>query len=456
MSVDQPATRETITIVGAGFSGTLLAINLLREPGQRVVLVERRDRTGRGVAYSTVHPEHLLNVRVAGMSALADDPDHFARWLSARGGGASSGFVPRRLYGRYLDDLLADAVADAGDRITLVQGDAVDIEPGDAASRLRLADGRAIEAGTVALALGNLPPLAPPGIDVATLPPGCYVDDPWGAPFAEGLSPRDRVVVLGTGLTLVDVALLLDAEGFAGELVAVSRRGLVPRSHRADVPATTLPERPAPTALALLAAMRRRARVVPWRAAVDELRPHTQRIWGAMHVAERARFLRHVRPWWDVHRHRIAPEVAARLDAMIAGGRLRIVAGRLLSAERAGDGARVTWRERGSGIERTVAARRIVNATGPQGDLTRSRDPLLRALHGRGLIRPDPLRIGLDVDQQSRAIADDGSASDRLLVLGPMTRGAFWEIVAVPDIRRQVWSVARRLTNAQWVEGEGL
>ena len=449
-------TGEHVAIVGGGFTGTLLAINLSRHDGPRATVIERRPQTGRGAAYSTIHPEHVLNVRAANMSALPDDPDHFVRWLDGRGLHPISGFVPRRIYGDYLSALLADATARAGDRLRIVHGDAVDVTRSGSGMSVHMADGGRMDADVVALALGNLLPTVPPGLDPDALPSGCYVPDPWRGDIASGLGREDVVLVLGTGLTMVDLALSLDSQGFEGRVVALSRRGLTPQAHAAGAPPVGRSERPEPTALALARALRRRAREVDWRTAVDELRPFTQSIWRAMAIDERRRFLRHLRPWWDVHRHRIAPHVFARLDRMRRDGRLEIVAGNLISAEPARDGVRVCYRPRGGDTVRAVIARRLVNGTGPQGDLARTAEPVLSALHLRGVLRPDPLHIGIDVDQDSNAIDAAGKASGDLLVLGPMTRGAFWEIVAVPDIRRQVWSVARRLANAQWVEGEGL
>jgi uncharacterized NAD(P)/FAD-binding protein YdhS len=450
--------RDHVAIIGAGFSGTLLAINLLRHDGPRATLIERAPQAGRGVAYSTAHAEHLLNVRAGNMSALPDEPDHFTRWLAGRG--LESGFAPRAVYGDYLAGLLDEAKARAGDRLTILEGEAIDVVPDADGAAVMLADGRAIRADTVALAPGNLPPLVPPGLDIEALPPGCYVSDPWAGDLDAGLGAEDIVLVLGTGLTMVDVALLLDARGFTGRIVALSRRGLTPRAHAADVLWAKRSERPVPAARAMLHDVRARAAAIGWRAAVDEMRPFTQGLWQAMPIAERQRFLRHVRPWWDVHRHRIAPHVATQLERMQREGRLEIVAGRIIGGggDAGGEGGQAWLRyvPRGDVEERRLAVRRIVNGTGPQGDLTRTAEPLLRALRDRGLIQPDPLRIGLDVDQESRAIDIAGASSDRLLVLGPMTRGAFWEIVAVPDIRRQAWSIARRLANAQWVEGEGL
>jgi uncharacterized NAD(P)/FAD-binding protein YdhS len=447
--------RDHVAIVGGGFSGTLLAVNLLRHDGPRATLIERRDHTARGVAYSAAHPDHLLNVRAENMSALPDDPEHFVRWLEEHRPGVG-GFVPRLVYGDYLDALLTETMRKAPGRLNVVRAEVEDVAVASGGVQLSLRGGHRIAADSAVLAPGNLPPITPAGIDPPALGGDRYVTDPWHGDILSGLAPDDTLLVLGTGLTMVDIALLLDARGFAGRIVALSRHGLVPRAHRRGVPATQRSERPQPTASALVAALRDRAAKVDWRAAVDELRPYTQGLWRAMDVAERRRFLRHLRPWWDVHRHRLAPSVARTIEAMREDGRLTILAGKVVGAEADGDHVRLSYRPRHADGEEALRVRRIVNGTGPQGDLTATHEPLLINLRDRGLLRADPMRIGIDVDQESRAIAADGASSDRLTVIGPMTRGAFWEIVAVPDIRRQAWSVARRLANAQWVEGEGL
>jgi uncharacterized NAD(P)/FAD-binding protein YdhS len=189
---------------------------------------------------------------------------------------------------------------------------------------------------------------------------------------------------------------------------------------------------------------------------VDELRPVTQMLWAAASQDLRGRFLRHLRPYWDVHRHRLAPAVADRVEALVATGRLTFAAGKIVSAEADGPHAKLTWRPRGKTATVVTHAARIVNCTGPQGDLLRSEEPLVKHLLATGAIRPDPLRLGVDVDAQSRAIRLDGTPDDRIHCIGPMTRGGLWEVVAVPDIRVQSWDLARRLSNAQWVGGEGL
>ena len=423
-------------IVGGGFSGTLMALQLLRHTGAEVTLIERTDRLARGVAYGTARPEHLLNVRAAAMSAFPDMPAHFAEWLQQRGEGDGTTFAPRRVYGAYLEDLLAGA----RDRLTIVREEAVAVEGG----AVRLSSGRSLSADAVILAIGNLPPEPLPQLATPELV-AVYRGDPWAADLAEGLGPDDTILLVGTGLTAVDAALTLDAQSFGGRIVALSRRGLTPRAHAAPAPVPPLEGELPRYASGLVRAVRAQARRIGWRAAIDQLRPVTQRLWSTASVEERRRFLRHLRPWWDVHRHRIAPEIAEKIEAMQQTGRLQVHAGKIVSASAEGDRALVVWRPRGQPGQEQLRVRRIVNCTGPQTNLARAGDPLLDSLLAAGLIRPDPSRIGIDIDEDFRAVGSDGAASPGLYAVGPMTRGALWEIVAVPDIRIQVESLAKSL-----------
>ena len=461
MSLSAPMNPgDHVLIVGGGFSGTLLAINLMRHDGPRATLVERRPgQVARGVAYSAADDSHLLNVRAGNMSALPDDPGHFVRWLEANGEGGATSFVRRTAYGRYLATLLAETRARAGDRLRVVNGDVVALASDATGVEARFDDGTAARFERAVLALGNLPPHAPPGVDPDRLPRDQYCDDPWAADIAEGLTDDDTVLLLGTGLTAVDAALLLDRRGFRGRIVAMSRRGLRPRAHMiGQPPVTPWHEKPAQR-LSELSRLVRAAAAAPgsdWRCAVDALRPVTQLMWSGADVATRRRFLRHLRPFWDVHRHRLAPEIAERIDRLVAAGRLSFRAGRVRRAASDISGLAIEWQPRGD--ERSVRehVRRMVNCTGPQGDLLRSTEPLLRQLLDSGRIRPDAARLGIDIAADTCVLGRDGTPDPRIHAIGPMTRGAYWEVVAVPDIRVQTWNVARTLSNAHWVGGEGL
>jgi len=446
---------DHVAIIGGGFSGVLLAINLLRHGNVRVTLVERRpDRLGRGLAYGAAQADHILNVRAANMSALPDQPGHFVDWLTAQGLGQEGSFATRRDYGAYLCAMLDATRAAAGDRMRIVSDEATDLVVADDGAFIALRSGGTLAADVAVIAPGNLPPHDLPAFVGLDRP--AYIDNPWAADIATGLGSDDTLLLLGSGLTAVDCALTLDSAGFRGKIVALSRRGLAPHAHAPAPPYAVRRERPAGPASALLRGMRERAAEIGWRNAVDELRPYTPDMWRAASADERSRFLRHLRPYWDVHRHRIAPQVAERLDGLRAQGRLVVRAAKVAKATPDGDGLVVGLRARGSEESETLKVARVINCTGPLGDLRRVTDPLLRTLFDRGAIRPDPLAIGIDVDRQCHAIAADGGVQTRLHVVGPMTRGAHWEIVAVPDIRRQVWALAREITSAHWVEAEGL
>ena len=434
-----------MAIVGGGYAGTIQAVNLLRHSSARVTLIERTSRLPRGAAYSTRQAEHLLNVRASKMSAFADSPTHFEDWLAAQGGGDGASFAQRRLYGAYLEELFAEAAREAGDRLQVVAGEAVAVTKGGEREIVRLASGETLEADAVILSIGNLPPNAPPLIP-EDLAPNVFVADPWAEDIAAGLSGDDQVLLIGTGLTAIDAALTLDSSGFEGRIIAVSRRGMVPRPHDRrllDVP--ELAERPSGELAEMTRAVRSNARKIGWQPAVDQLRPHTQALWASAQPEQRMRFLRHLRPYWDVHRHRIAPEKGDRIEELQSRGRLSFEAGKLVSVRSAGAAAQVVWRRRGASATEELRVARIVNCTGPRGNVTRSGEPLLDQLAAEGRIRPDPCLIGIDIDSECRAIGGDGTPAETLYAIGPMTRGALWEVVAVPDIRVQTDKLARRI-----------
>ena len=433
------AGPKHVAVVGAGASGTLQALHLQRA-GARVTLIERGERPGRGVAYGTKRPEHLLNVPARRMSAYADELGHFSRWWADRTDNAATeeDYAPRMVFGDYLTELLDAA------EIPLVQGEAVDVADG----AVLLADGRTLTADAVVLAPGNFPPATPRGIDTAALG-GIWVDDPWSGAL-EGLGPKDVVFLVGTGLTAVDVALTLEATGFRGRIVALSRRGLAPRVHGLREPMVAAREDLVPSCIAMLKRVRARSGEVGWRSAVQELRTVTQWLWAKADMMERRRFLRHLRPWWDVHRHKLAPAIGATIELMQAEARLAVTAGRVLSITPVEGGAEIRFRPRGQQRDEQVRAARVVNCTGPDMDIGRAGEPLLDALLARGAIRRDALEIGVDVDEDCRAIGAAGQASETLSVIGPVTRGTFWESVAVPDIRLQAARVAARLCGQGW------
>ncbi len=445
----ETSRRTDIAIVGSGFSGLLVALQLLRKTATtRIFLIERASEFGRGLAYGSADPGHLLNVRASNMSAFPEEPDHFLQWLRlcAPPGAEQRGFASRQLFGTYLQSLLRASVERDGatGRLHIVPDEAVGLSEAGPRLSLRLALGHAIEVDHVVLATGNLPPHDPPAMDPALVSSGVYIGDPWRADAFASLRPNDDVLLLGTGLTAVDMIMRLAARGHLGRIVALSRRGLRPHQHEDLGPPPSPFDVPMqPSVTALLRLVRARARQESWRSAVDGLRPSAQRLWREASSAERRRFLRHLRPWWDVHRHRLAPSVAATVDALQAEGQVAFAKGWITAFAGDGDGATVAWTSRGATHRLKVA--RVINCTGPAGNLAKARSPLLAMLLAQGLARPDACHLGLDVDADCHVVGADGGSNPNLLAIGPMSRGAFWEITAVPDIRVQAMLLAERL-----------
>ena len=446
---------QDIAIIGAGFTGSLLALHLLQrcQPGDRIHLIERNAQFGRGLAYSTGNPNHLLNVRAGNMSAYADQPDHFVQWLRRLPKATQAllneyptvtTFVPRGLYGSYIQQQLGEEIwrRGHGPNLYLVTDEAVHVhrEPRGSKTKplsIELAVGKRLAVDRCVLATGNLLP---------SKNRGAIVGNPWDEQALANLDQDSDVVVLGTGLTMVDTVISLLDRGHKGRIVAVSRRGLLPRLHlSAGVDDLPRPWQLAtsPTGhnvLQLLRHIRSACREAAaqgqdWRVVIDGLRSHTQRLWQEMPIAERARFLRHLRPWWDVHRHRGATRVMARILEAIQRRQLMVVAGRVESMTPASNHISVAIRPRGKDGRVTLNAQRVLDCTALTPDISKLELPVLRDLVVSGAARADALGLGLDVTSTGALIDAQGKAAQDLFAIGPITRGTFWEITAVPDIR---------------------
>ncbi|MFM9105819.1 MAG: FAD/NAD(P)-binding protein [Chloroflexota bacterium] len=449
-----------IAIIGAGATGATLAIEMCRRlpAGEEVLLIGDAGRPGAGLAYGAARPEHLLNVVAGGLSIDPAHPDDFADWLLARKlpgvrlDDALQRFVPRLWFGEYLADRLDEAAAGGPGRprVTVVTGRAVSLIPVHDGWRIGLADGGEVAAAQAALCLGNFPgrlPLA--GERIAPGVADRIIHDPWRDPRLKEIRPGDDVLALGAGLTMVDLALTREALGHHGRIVAVSRNGLLPAAHVSPRQTPIAPEglRGGESLAEVMRVARTAAAAHPWRQVVDGLRPVTQAIWTGWSERERRRFQRWLATPWGVARHRMAPEVDARIAGAVVAGRLGVGAARLERLGLAADGRiAAETRLRGGGTD-ILAVDWVVNCSGPDRDLRRQDDPLLRWLLASGVARTDALRLGLDSDDADRIIDAAGDAWPDLYALGPMTMGRLWEIVAMPDIRVQAQRVADRMAN---------
>ncbi len=352
---------ETIAIIGGGFSGTMTAVNLARLGTRplRVCVINSGRPAGRGAAYGTRRPEHLLNVAARNMSAFPDHPNHFLDWLRTRSEYADlpdvvlrEAFVPRRVYGDYLRAvaLAYSTPVGAATPVSLefVDDTAVDVSDRAGGAVVSLASGNAIEAERVVLATGNLPPAPLPAADESFAHPA-YVADPWVNWDGLLANPERDAILIGTGLTMVDVFLTLAEAGWRGTIRAVSRNGLLPLSHFRGIEYPDFPP-PEPERLGLAGLVEQverhcgRLRQLGANPAicVDKLRPHTQRIWQHLTADEKREFTTRYAARWNVTRHRVAEPIHARLMEAVSAGRLRVHKGRVVEVAGAGTGVRVT------------------------------------------------------------------------------------------------------------------
>jgi uncharacterized NAD(P)/FAD-binding protein YdhS len=448
----------TIAIIGGGFSGCMVTVHLLRSATVPIAikLIERGPVAGLGIAYGTREDGHLLNVPAGKMSAFPEDTGHFLRWLNSHSDSpfTADSFVPRQRYGAYLQAILQETEAEAPRlaRLERIQDEAIAIIPGKASDRIELASGRTVHADRIVLAVGNFPPSDPGVTDHSFYRSSRYHGDPWSPDALQDIDPLESLLLVGSGLTTVDLVLALQARGHRGSIHLLSRHGLLPQRHQHNAPYPpflTLADLSG-TLRALVRRVRREIAQAAhqgddWRAVIDALRSETQVIWRALSTVEKRRFLRHLRPYWDNHRHRIAPEVAAILDRLQQSGQLRVHAGCLRSYDERDEGIDVSYKPRHQPELRTLRVNRVINGTGPECNYRRLSHPLIVNLLESGQIRPDPLSLGLEVDATGALIGATGVASRRLYTLGPPRKGGLWETIAVPELREQALALARQL-----------
>ncbi|HRQ64544.1 MAG TPA: FAD/NAD(P)-binding protein [Xanthomonadaceae bacterium] len=448
-----------IGIVGAGLSGRLLALNLLRHasPPRRVdiVMFDRGAEPYMGPAYSNETDRHLLNVPACRMGAYPEDPEHFLRWLQGRDARVGPwDFVPRVKYREYLLTLVQEAMKSAAGAATLehVRGEVIDMAADDGGVAIHLDHQGVLEVDKAVLALGNFPPRHPKIETLPSLTSTRYVRDPWDAGAIEGLNEHDTVFLIGTGQTTVDLAVALHRRGHRGQIVAISRRGYLPLGHRGfeSYPSFLAEIQAVRGVRALVRIVREHlqradAAGIDRRAVIDSLRPHTQEIWSALAEDEKRRFLRHAFRFWEIIRSRLPAESEAHIRTLRDCGQLRIVAGRIQDLVETGPGMAVRYVARGGTAIEVESAARVINCIGPESDYERVEHPLVRNLLRSRRIRSGPAGLGVDASPDGAIIDAAGIGSEVLFTLGSTMKGVLWEVVAVPEIRVQAERLARLL-----------
>ncbi|QGT82501.1 FAD/NAD(P)-binding protein [Pseudomonas coronafaciens] len=466
---DNPDRSADILIIGGGLSGTLLAAQLVRRPGRRRIrIIETRSELGRGEAYSATEQGHTLNGNAARMSVDPDNPDDLTQWLTgylAEGGWPEAAeqkvpvaelFPPRGVFGLYAQQRLREACAAGkavGSTVEHVQVEAVDIQINEQGARVTLADGRELLGNQAVLATGmyaasRTPQRESDGLNAAAL-------DPWDVSVMRQLEPHARVLIIGSGLTMVDAVVSLEKSGHRGPIQVFSRHGLLPHVRRQPPEwADFLAQNPGiRSPLQLLRKVREQCELaiesaIDWQAPLDTVRANVGRLWSQATDRQRRQFVRHVRPWWESHHHRSPPLGAALLARLVKQGRLSIAAASLQGVERlVSDEVQISVRRRGDSETTHIVGDALINSTGIQYDWRRVDRPLPRQLLARGLIQPGPLALGIAADVDGAVLDAQGQRSPCLFAMGPPLRGMWWESTAVTDVAIQAKALALRLAS---------
>ncbi|MGZ0716318.1 FAD/NAD(P)-binding protein [Pseudomonas palleroniana] len=452
-----------VLIVGGGLSGTMLAVQLLRLPGQRQIrVIEPRAELGRGEAYSAVELGHTLNGNAARMSVDPDNPDDLTEWLTdyiGAGGWPESAeqavpiselFAPRGIFGVYAQQRLAEAQARSASTVEHVRAEVVDLQVEDAATVVTLDSGRQLRGTFAVLATGMFPAARTPQTESSGL--NAAAVDPWDVQAMTHIDPQATVLIIGSGLTMVDAVVSLEQAGHLGPIEIFSRHGLLPHVRRqppswvdflAADPGLRSPRQ-------LLREVRRQCRIalhegIDWQAPLDTVRAHIGRLWSQASEREKRQFVRHVRPWWESHHHR-SPPLSAQLVARLQGeGRLRIQAASFKGLVTVDERVTIAVRRRGEQGITQVSGAALINSSGIEYDWRRVARPLPQQLLKRGLIRPGPLALGIAADASGAVLDAQGHVSRRLFAMGPPLRGMWWESTAVTDVAIQAKALAYKL-----------
>lgn len=444
---------KRLVIIGAGFSGAVTAIEFLKRApkGSQLTIVNRSGRMARGLAYGTNSSDHLLNVPAGNMSAIVDDQNSFLEFCRKHDPETHSGsFVSRKLYGVYLSELLSLAEAESGVQCSRITGEVLSIKPAGAGAVIELNTGEQIDADHVVLAFGNFAPARPHGLQALDTCPA-YVADPWSASASPAPMEAPRVLLIGSGLTALDTLVSLRQTHPAAKVTMISRRGLMPTSHRERLPATGFSTNicadlleAAPSVSSYMKMVRKEVARSPehWREVVAALRPITSRLWERLPAGERKRFLRHVQPHWDTYRHRVAPQTFRIYQDALAASTVRMVAGRIVSV--AVEEACISVRLKGRGTEEIIECQfdQVINCTGPCTDIGKITDTFISYLLKESIVCADDLNLGIKVGKNYAVITPSGNSQDWLSYVGPMLKANLWEATAVPELRQHARALA--------------
>ncbi|MEB2847470.1 NAD(P)-binding protein [Rhizobiales bacterium RZME27] len=461
--------HPVVLIIGGGYSGAALAIRLLeqRRNNMRIVIAEPRSVLGGGQAYSTADKAQLMNGPAGNFSIHRDNLTHLADWVERNSDrhdivlppdGASGLFIPRSLFGHYVQEELQHAIRAMDDGVTLEhwQTQVIRLDRPSAGGRMvaGFADGRSLHADLVVLATGVFPLATDVGLSSLANDP--RLATPWNEVKLDRLSKANEVLIVGASLSMVDTVASLEARGFTGRYQIISRRGHLIEPVRTAGEALDIVDQnalpcTARELLALVISARRKllAEGRDWQVIPLSLRPFILRLWQGSTTIEQLRFTRHLRSLWDVTLHRAAPPSYAAVERAMRAGRFTAQAARLVSAELSGEQIEVSLRPRGQRETVTIKVDGIIDARGHQEhDWSRIKAPLVRHLLENGLVRRHDTGFGIDATTDGGVRDQAGTEHGDLFAIGHPLRGVAWESSSLTELREQAQMLAAKLDSA--------
>ncbi len=416
----------------------------------RITILDRAGKFGKGIAYSTTDRAHLLNVPAGNMYAIPNQQEHFVNWLKENGHFQPEiSFYPRALYGEYISSILANAVEKANTKnieVQLITEEATRIEKLDD-EKFTIHTGTDLrwETDVVVFALGNFPPGSFTQLFPNLKSNPRYITKFWTNPVFSFIPRHSTVGIIGTGLSMIDAALSLESRKHSGKIVAFSRNGFLPRVHR---PKNLnyrfeIPESAKSSPLSFLKAIRRELKQIDpattqWTDVIDALRPITNSIWMQWSPSQKKQFLRRLRPFWDTHRHRMAPEVGAKIESMQRSGQLTIVAARISSIESNNSSISLQFKKKRAVSNESISVDYLIDCSGPESDFRKLNEPIVLSILENTKFQIDPTGMGLSLQNSQQS-------TPNTYLIGPLNKGHLFETTAVPELRVQAETLAKNI-----------
>jgi uncharacterized NAD(P)/FAD-binding protein YdhS len=446
-----------ITIIGAGLSGTLLAINLLRQESKnnfKIKLIDRNNKNKLGPAYST-NEDYLLNVPTEKMGAFSIEPDHFLKWSLKRKIDVKEGdYLRRKLYREYIQELFQNTINNRYNNILFerIEGEVVDIKIFNDRPVVFMSNGNEFVTDKVVLALGNAPPGNPEIKNQFFLESKRYIQNPWDTQIFKNILPEDTILFIGTGQTTVDLATGLFKRNHRGKMISISRRGIFCLVQKKVEPYPSFYDelKGIKDFLSVFRIVRKHLRIAEGngfdpRAVIDSLRPHTKLIWMNLPPEEKKRFLRHAFRYWEIIRSRIPPASDEIMNKLKTSGQMKILSGRITEIISTQNKLEIKYTERGTTGEKSVSADIVINCIGPCQDYEQIDQPLIKNLLNNNIIQCDPVHLGINALPEGNVIQKDGTPSKMLYTIGLPLKGIVWESLAAPEIRFEAEELSKIL-----------